>query len=1009
MSNASQRKANPIAGCREQASCGHLAGCGGHRSKFDIASAQVSFGGNKSSAGNGHGHFGFRKCNGVRCKIKCNENNMLVPLNSFRSRYSQRGLPLHTDEHLDCKSKNVIYLVSCKLCSIQYVGETQREFGVRMREHWDKIRKGDRSQLVYAHFQSDDRHRATKIEDMLRFQIVEKIKTDDMLHQDQSLIRKRRLERELYWIAKLRTAYPLGLNDRLQALGISGNATDKTFTEFNYFRIENLFSSKKNRRSRRRQQKRKGCINEDDFQEFRDNLASTFITNKRKIESIILSKKQIFIVKFIKNQLFNTLVHEIKYMLCSRVAFASKASSIKKKTDAVIWKLDFAHKIIEDVNINALCNAKGIKQLLPAQLRGKNVIKHVFCYGRTVGSKILNYNKVLKDAESLSYQEIVEMQCDCNDSEFSNQHHGHITTGDLRIIKNDKLRKLCSFGTKFREIPRFNKEFIKNSFNKSINELVSKLVRKFKIPKNSFKDWADAISTKFDKNIDYLAVRQKRNVPVLSDRRCKQELESLQSKYVITVVDKAAGNYAFTCKKFYFLKLAQELGMQNTQAGNETYEQQNRTEQEICDSLVSSLDGFNALPKNTDRKLALLYHNPKFHKNPVKFRFIAGNVKVITSELDEIVAKILKMCKGHFSRLCGKYEEFSKIRYCFDIEKSADLKAGLDRFQGNAVTISVNDFSTLYTLFDHEHLIRNMTWLLDRLGKNSGCNTVKVGYEDAYWTKDSTGSYSIAEILEMIAYLIGNSYIKAFGNIFRQTKGIIMGGKSSGWLSDCSLMVDEFKYIDKLVKDGNIDAARTFKGLNRYRDDCTALNIDNFRQLSQEIYPATLELSQENDDLSKATVLDMDVKVINGFFRTKVYNKTDSFPFEVVSMPFLDSNIDRQICYKVFYSQIIRYERLCSYQIDFESRVRMLGKFLIRRNYRSELLEKEFKKVVKTYLSEFSRWDIPTNSKIWFNNIMTNHPTNSITDSDQNPNNSDTLSQPLPDNIGHRFHRLSQT
>ena len=77
----------------------------------------------------------------------------------------------------------------------------------------------------------------------------------------------------------------------------------------------------------------------------------------------------------------------------------------------------------------------------------------------------------------------------------------------------------------------------------------------------------------------------------------------------------------------------------------------------------------------------------------------------------------------------------------------------------------------------------------------------------------------------------------------------------------------------------------------------------------------------------------------------------------------------------------------------------MLAKFLVRRNCRSELLEKEFKKVVKTYLSEFSRWDIPTNSKIWFNNIMANHPTNSITDSDQNPNNSDTLSQPLPDNI----------
>ena len=71
------------------------------------------------------------------------------------------------------------------------VGETQRNFAVRIREHWDEIRKGDKSQIVYAHFQLDDRHRNTRIEDMLRFQIIEKIRTDNVPNQDQSLIRKR--------------------------------------------------------------------------------------------------------------------------------------------------------------------------------------------------------------------------------------------------------------------------------------------------------------------------------------------------------------------------------------------------------------------------------------------------------------------------------------------------------------------------------------------------------------------------------------------------------------------------------------------------------------------------------------------------------------------------------------------------------------------------------------------------------------------------------------------------
>ena len=105
------------------------------------------------------------------------------------------------------------------------------------------------------------------------------------------------------------------------------------------------------------------------------------------------------------------------------------------------------------------------------------------------------------------------------------------------------------------------------------------------------------------------------------------------------------------------------------------------------------------------------------------------------------------------------------------------MKAGLDIFKGNAATISVNDFSILYTLFEHDHLISNITWLLGSLSKYSGCHSIRVSHEGSFWAKGSSGIvYSIAEIIEMITFLIGNSYVKAFGGIFRQTKGVIMGG-----------------------------------------------------------------------------------------------------------------------------------------------------------------------------------------------------------------------------------------
>ena len=476
------------------------------------------------------------------------------------------------------------------------------------------------------------------------------------------------------------------------------------------------------------------------------------------------------------------------------------------------------------------------------------------------------------------------------------------------------------------------------------------------------------------------------------------------------MVDKAAGNFAFTCRKFYFLKLCQELGMNNAQPGNDTYLFVNRSEQEVCNELNAKLVKYHASPKESEKKIALLYHTPKFHKNPVKFRYIAGNVKVVMSNLDEVVAKILKMCKGHFVNLCKKYEGLSGIRYCFDIEKSADLKLGLDRFQGDARLISVNDFSTLYTLFEHDHLVSNMTWLLDKLSKISGCYSVCVGHETAYWTRDSnkSGVYSLTEIIEMITLLIGESYIKAFGKLFRQTRGIIMGGKSSGWLSDCSLMVDEFRYIDSKVKNQELELARSFKGLNRYRDDCTALNIDNFRDIAKDIYPPSLELSQENNDLSRATVLDMNVTISEGRFNTKVYNKTDSFPFEVVTMPFLDSNISASICYKVFYSQILRYQRLCTFVNDFIDRTRLLANILMQRGYKRARLKKEFRQVLDNYRSEFERWSIPADSQLWFNEILDNPQTNTLTIRSENSLGITPFSQPINTAIGPRFNTYSQ-
>ena len=230
--------------------------------------------------------------------------------------------------------------------------------------------------------------------------------------------------------------------------------------------------------------------------------------------------------------------------------------------------------------------------------------------------------------------------------------------------------------------------------------------------------------------------------------------------------------------------------------------------------------------------------------------------------------------------------------------------------------------------------------------------------------------YSVAEILDMVDYLVRNTHIRALGNIFRQDKGIIMGGKSSGWLSDCSLMVDEFRYIENKVKAGLIDEARGLRYFSRYRDDCTTLNVSNFMDISAEIYPPSLSLTQENDNFQEVNVLDMHVKIQNGEVSTRVYCKTDDFPFNVISLPFLTSNLDSKVCYMVFYGQVIRYQRLTSFKVDFEVRTKFLADILLARGYNRKILCNKFTKAVEKYILEFQKWEIPLDLKSWFIDIV---------------------------------------
>ena len=41
---------------------------------------------------------------------------------------------------MNCNSSNLIYLITCKLCGLQYIGETKRKLKDRLNDHISNIR-----------------------------------------------------------------------------------------------------------------------------------------------------------------------------------------------------------------------------------------------------------------------------------------------------------------------------------------------------------------------------------------------------------------------------------------------------------------------------------------------------------------------------------------------------------------------------------------------------------------------------------------------------------------------------------------------------------------------------------------------------------------------------------------------------------------------------------------------------------------------------------------------------
>ena len=134
---------------------------------------------------------------------RCKNCLILVTTDTFSS--SKTGERFKLKLHASCKTSNVIYLIQCRRCGHQYVGETEQPLRSQINSHRFNIvhSRTDESPVV-ADFTSEGHTVAN-----LSVMIIDKCWKDD------AILRK---IRESRWIRSLKTSWPSGMNLRTDGL-----------------------------------------------------------------------------------------------------------------------------------------------------------------------------------------------------------------------------------------------------------------------------------------------------------------------------------------------------------------------------------------------------------------------------------------------------------------------------------------------------------------------------------------------------------------------------------------------------------------------------------------------------------------------------------------------------------------------------------------------------------------------------------------------------------------------
>ena len=132
--------------------------------------------------------------------LECRSCHLIKESSKVKSNFTNFCLKINTP--LNCVSENIIYLVTCKECKIQYIGESGRSFRCRMADHTSNIYT-NKDTTIGAHFNSGGCLPSD-------FQATPIFKCPVLATREETETKRKEIEQ--HFIREFKTYLPYGLN-----------------------------------------------------------------------------------------------------------------------------------------------------------------------------------------------------------------------------------------------------------------------------------------------------------------------------------------------------------------------------------------------------------------------------------------------------------------------------------------------------------------------------------------------------------------------------------------------------------------------------------------------------------------------------------------------------------------------------------------------------------------------------------------------------------------------------